>query len=646
MTDRHYLELLAKDYPTIAAASSEIINLNAICCLPKGTEYFFSDLHGESEAFRYLLNSASGVVRDKIETLFQNSVGEADRALLSALIYQPEETLQAQQDRAGFEDWCRITIYRLVQVCRAVSSKYTRSKVRKKIPGQFAYIIDELLHADTEENKEDYYTEIICSIVNTGVAEPFITVLCRLIRQCCIDRLHIIGDIFDRGPRADQIMEELMGFQAVDIQWGNHDIGWIGAQAGNTACMANVVRQGISYNNFDLLEDGYGINLRALSTFAAQVYSDDPCALFAPHLLDQNTYDPVDAGLAAKMHKAIAVIQFKLEGQLIKRHPEYQMEDRILLDKVEFQAGTVRLDGEAYPLRDTLFPTVDPADPLALTVQEEELVHTLALSFSHSALLQKHLRFLYSNGGMYKCFNANLLYHGCIPMTEDGAFEHVSFGGKELGGKNYLDYIRGRVHDACFAPADSAAKQDAVDFIWYLWCGPKSPLFGKSKLAAFERYFIADPKTHTETLNPYYRLVEERPACEKILHEFGLDPAQSHIVNGHVPVKPRKGESPIKGGGLLFMIDGGISKAYHGQTGIGGYTLISNSHHLALAEHKPFEEVRRNLSQNAPRVQIVQLMPKRVTVRDTDTGKKLIRQIEELQDLLAAYRTGSLKECL
>ena len=311
MTDRHYLELLAKDYPTIAAASSEIINLNAICCLPKGTEYFFSDLHGESEAFRYLLNSASGVVRDKIETLFQNSVGEADRALLSALIYQPEETLQAQQDRAGFEDWCRITIYRLVQVCRAVSSKYTRSKVRKKIPGQFAYIIDELLHADTEENKEDYYTEIICSIVNTGVAEPFITVLCRLIRQCCIDRLHIIGDIFDRGPRADQIMEELMGFQAVDIQWGNHDIGWIGAQAGNTACMANVVRQGISYNNFDLLEDGYGINLRALSTFAAQVYSDDPCALFAPHLLDQNTYDPVDAGLAAKMHKAIAVIQFK-----------------------------------------------------------------------------------------------------------------------------------------------------------------------------------------------------------------------------------------------------------------------------------------------------------------------------------------------
>ena len=640
--DQAMVSLLAKQYPNADAVSTEIINLSAICCLPKGTEYFFSDPHGEAEAFCYLLNTASGVIRDKIEGLFSRSVALAQREELSRLITQPEPVLLARKKNADFDDWCRITVYQLVQVCRQLASKYTRSKVRKMMPAQFSYILDELLHADTEENKEEYYAAIIDFIVDTGIAVSFITELCALIRRCAIDRLHILGDIFDRGPHADQIIEQLMTFRHVDIQWGNHDIHWLGAYLGNPVCVASVVRLGISYNNFDLLEDGYGINLRALSMFAADIYRNDPCSVFRPHLLDTNTYDPVDADLAAKMHKAIAIIQFKLEGQLYHRHPEYGMSGRSLLEQIDFSSGTLTLEGKSYPLRDRLFPTVNPADPLKLTDAEQSLIDTLTLSFTHSALLGRHFRFLFSHGGMYKIYNGNLLYHGCIPMQEDGSFDTVILDGQPVRGRAYLDAIERKLHTAFFSGQEDPARQDALDYIWYLWCGPRSPLFGKSKLSTFERYFIDDSSLWQEVLDPYYTHIENRATCEAILAEFGLSPERSHIVNGHVPV--RAGEHPRKGDGLLYIIDGGISKAYHGRTGIGGYTLIFNSHHLALAEHQPFEQIRQNPAASAPKVQVVEQMPRRLRVADTDTGEELRAQIAQFEELLQAYRSGQILE--
>ncbi len=643
MTNRHYLELLSKEYPTADAVSAEIINLSAICQLPKGTEYFFSDIHGEADAFSYLLGTASGVIRTKIEALFQNSVPEPERALLSELIYCPEEVLGAQKGM-GQPDWNRIVIFRLVQVCKSVASKYTRSKVRKKMPPEFAYILDELLHADTEENKEEYYTAIIGNIVETGIADRFIIALCRLIRQCSINQLHIIGDIFDRGPHADLVMEELLSFTDVDVEWGNHDIHWMAAATGNEACVANVVRLAISYNNFDLLEDGYGINLRPLSSFAAEVYSTDPCKLFMPHQLDTNIYDPIDAKLAAKMHKAIAVIQFKLEGKLIQRHPEYKLCHRALLSFVDFETGQVEIGGKTYPMRDTLFPTIDPKNPLRLTPREEELVYTLTHSFTNSALLAKHIRFMYNAGGMYKISNNNLLFHGCIPMEEDGSFKQVELDGEKLAGKEYLDAIEAKIRNAFYAPEGSPEQRDAGDYMWYLWCGQDSPLFGKSCLTTFERYFVEDKETHKEEYNPYYILSRNKETCEMILREFGLNPEEAHIINGHVPVRMQDGEKPVKAGGLLFVIDGGISKAYHGRTGIGGYTLISNSHHLALVEHRPFEEVKKMRFRSAPRVEIVERFATRVQVGNTDTGTRIKGQIKELKELLAAYRAGTVRE--
>ena len=643
MPNRHYLNLLAKEYPTTDSVLAEIINLSAICQLPKGTEYFFSDIHGEADAFAYLLGTASGVIRTRIDTLFPNSLAEADRALLSELIYRPDVIL-ADEKYKNNKDWYRVTIFRLVQICKSVASKYTRSKVRKKMPPQFGYVLDELLHANTEENKEEYYTAIIESIVGSGVAEKFIAALCQLIRRCSIDRLHIIGDLFDRGPHADLVMEELMQFTDVDIQWGNHDIHWMGAVCGNETCVANAVRLAISYNNFDLLEDGYGINLRPLSTFAAEVYRDDPCLPFQPHLLDTNIYDPIDAALAAKMHKAIAIIQFKLEGQLIKRHKEYGMDDRVLLTKVDYAAGEIELDGVRYPMRDTVFPTIDPADPLKLTEAEAELVHTLTRSFTHNQLLGKHIRYLFNCGSIYKIFNGNLLYHGCIPMTEDGQFDKVKVNGKTLSGRAYLDEIDALIRTAYYAPMRSPDRLNAVDFMWYMWCGPQSPIFGKSRLTTFERYFVEDSAAHREEQNFYYNYVNDRSACERILREFSLDPDTSRIVNGHVPVRPVDGESPVKGGGLLFVIDGGISKAYHKKTGIGGYTLIANSHYIALAEHRPFSEVHSSSFPGAPKMQIVERFPRRVTVQDTDVGAQLQQQIAELTDLKNAYRDGIVRE--
>ncbi len=525
-----------------------------------------------------------------------------------------------------------------------MASKYTRSKVRKKMPQNFGYVLDELLHADTQENKEQYYTAIIDAIVGTGMARNFIVELCTLIRRCAINQLHIIGDIYDRGPHADLVMEELAGYSDVDIQWGNHDIQWMGAAAGSEVCMAGVLRLAISYNNFDLLEDSYGINLRPLSIFAARVYKDDPCLRFLPHHWDENQYDTIDEELAAKMHKAIAVIQFKLEGQLYARHPEYGMSDRDLLSRVDFSAGEVEIDGARYPMQDTLFPTINPENPLALSRGEEELVRTLSRSFTHDPPLAKHIRYLYNNGSLYKIANGNLLYHGCIPLSEDGEFTQVQLDGQTLCGREYLDAIETKIRDAYYARESSPERQNAQDYVWYCWCGPVSPIFGKNRMATFERYFVADKATHAECYDPYYRHVKERAACERILREFSLNPATSRIVNGHVPVRQLDGESPIRGDGLLFVIDGGISKAYQGRTGIGGYTLVSNSHYLALAEHPPFRQVRDKGFLKGPKVQIVERFQRRVQVRDTDTGIRLQKTIEELQLLLAAYRDGEIRE--
>ena len=642
MRDLAYLKLMSREYPTLESASSEIVNLMAICGLPKGTEYFFSDLHGEYEAFIHLLRSSSGIIREKIKETFGHIISEEDEIQLANLIYYPDRQIaKLKQEQNYTEDWQRIALYRLVQICKEGSSKYSRSKGRKKMPPEFAYAIDELLHVDyNDDNKKVYYSEIIRSIIDTQMADSFIIALCRLIQNLTIDNLHIIGDIFDRGPRADIIMEELMQFHDVDIQWGNHDISWMGASTGNPACICNVLRIAISYNGFDVLEDGYGINIRPLSMFAAKVYSDDPCERFMPRILDQNIYDAVDPGLAAKMHKAIAVIQFKVEGQIIRRHPEYEMDSRILLTAIDYQRGTVVIEGKEYPMMDMEFPTIDPSDPLKLSEEEEELLHTLTLSFCHSALLHKHIKFLYSNGSMYKCCNSNLLYHGCIPMKEDGSFDEMAVNGKAYKGRALMDFIDKQVKKAYFLPDQDPEKEASRDFMWYLWSGAKSPVFGKDKMTIFEHYFVEDKEASRERMNPYYKLSVQEKYCDMILEEFGLTTTGSHIINGHVPVKIKDGETPIKAGGKLFIIDGGLSKAYQGKTGIAGYTLIFNSRHLALAEHKPFDPKK----ESTPKVSIVEKMRKRIMVADTDDGKELARRIEDLKELVAAYRKGALKE--
>lgn len=642
MRDLAYLKLLSKEFPTIKAASSEIINLKAICGLPKGTEYFFSDLHGEYEAFIHLLRSASGVIREKINETFDLLISEEEELALANLIYYPKRGVQLAKKEGRFnEDWQKITIYRLVRICKQCASKYTRSKVRKKLPKEFAYIIDELLHVDyNDDNKKVYYEEIIRSVIDGGIGEEFIIMLCDLVQNLAIDNLHIIGDIYDRGPRPDIIMEELMRSHDVDIQWGNHDISWMGAACGNLACISNVLRIAIRYNCFDLLEDGYGINLRPLSVFAERVYGDDPCEIFMPKSLDENIYDSVDPVLAAKMHKAISIIQFKVEGQIIKRRPEFDMNDRLQITCIDFTKGTVTVGGKEYPMKDMHLPTVDPKDPLKLTKEEEELMRTLQMSFKHSTDLQSHIKFVYSHGGMYKRCNSNILYHGCIPMKENGEFDELKINGIIYSGKRLLAYIEDIVKMAYFLPEEDPMKEWCMDFVWYLWCGPKSPVFGKDKMATFESYFIADKATHKEHMNPYYKLSQKEEVCDKILKEFGLPTEGSHIINGHVPVKSKDGESPIKGNGKLYVIDGGLSKAYQPKTGIAGYTLIFNSHYLALAEHKPFDPNQ----ENTPKVEIVEKMQKRVMVADTDVGKRLKDQIDDLHELVAAYRGGVLKE--
>lgn len=647
MADIKFLELLSKDYPNIKAATAEIINLSAILALPKGTEYFLSDLHGEHEAFIHMLKSASGTVKSKIDEHYGGILSESDREDLAALIYNPQaEMARRKKSEADFDKWCMTVIYRLVTICKSVSTKYTRSKVRRRLPRYLDYAMDELLHADDEENRLHYYDAIIKTVVESGIAEDFIIEMADAISNLAVDYLHIIGDIFDRGPHPDTILDFLMDYHDVDFQWGNHDIVWMGAATGNWACIANILRMNISYNNFDMLEYGYGINLRPLASFAERIYGDDPCGFFQPHILERNQYDQIEEPLAAKMHKAIAVCQFKVEGQRIMAHPEYHLENRLLLDKINWEDGTVNVEGTVYPLRDTNLPTVDSADPYKLTEEEEEVMNSLEASILNSEKLQKHIRFLYSHGALYKKINGNLLYHGCIPMTEDGDFEEVEINGESFKGKALMDYLDREVRKAYFSPDESEEVGRMGDLMWYLWLGGNSPLFGKEKMTTFERLFIADKKAHKEPTRPYYKLIKEKAPCEKILIEFGLDPKRSKILNGHVPVKIKDGESPIKGGGLLYVIDGGISKAYQKQTGIAGYTFIFNSRFMALAEHKPYKPLQPDGTQEfqSPEVKTVEVLPARMLVIDTDQGIELQEQVDNMKRLVEAYRKGLLKE--
>lgn len=647
MADLKFLNLLAKDYPNIRAASAEIVNLRAILALPKGTEYFLSDLHGEHEAFIHMLKSASGTIKDKIDEHYGAVLSESDREGLASLIYNAEaELARRRKSEKNFDDWCATAIYRLITICRSVSTKYTRSRVRQRLPKYAGYSMDELLHADDEVNRAHYYSEIIRSVVEIGMAEEYIIELTEAISRLAVDHLHIIGDIFDRGAHPDSIMDYLENYHAVDFQWGNHDIVWMGAATGNWACITNILRMNISYNNFDMLEVGYGINLRPLATFAAKVYADDPCEKFKPHILETNKYDKVDEDLAAKMHKAIAVCQFKVEGQRILAHPEYHLEHRLLLDKIDFDACTVEIEGKVWPMRECNLPTVDPADPYKLTDEEEDLLNALEASVLNSEKLQRHIKFLYSHGALYQKTNGNLLYHGCIPMTEDGEFEEVELNGVKLKGKALMDYLDDQVRKAYFNPSDSEEIGRSGDLMWYLWLGGNSPLFGKAKMTTFERLFIADKESHKEYTRPYYKLIKTREACEKILVEFGLDPRRSKILNGHVPVKIKDGESPIKGGGLLYVIDGGISKAYQKQTGIAGYTFLFNSRFMALAEHHAYSPLKEDGTQEffAPSWQIVETLPERMLIIDTDQGAELVQRVDDLKSLIEAYRNGVLKE--
>lgn len=647
MSDLKYLNRLSKDYPNIMAASAEIINLKAILALPKGTEYFLSDLHGEHEAFIHMLKSASGTIKAKIDEHYGSVLSEKDRDDLAALIYNAEaEIVRRKKSEKNFDDWCATAIYRLITICKSVSTKYTRSRVRNRLPKYMDYSIDELLHADDDANRANYYTQIINSVVECGVAEQYIIQLTEAISRLAVDKLHIIGDIFDRGAHPDEILDFLMDFHDVDFQWGNHDIVWMGAATGNWACMTNLLRMNISYNNFDMLEVGYGINLRPLATFAEKIYGNDPCEYFKPHILDKNKYDPVDEELAARMHKAIAICQFKVEGQRIKAHPEYKLEKRLLLDKIDFEAGTVEIEGKAWPLRDTNFPTLDPADPYKLTSEEDEMLNSLEASFLNSEKLQRHIKFLFSHGALYTKVNGNLLYHGCIPMTEDGEFEWVELNDVKLRGKALMDYLDDQVRKAYFAPRKSEETGRSGDIMWYLWLGGNSPLFGKEKMTTFERLFIADKASHKEPTRPYYKLINEKSVCEKIIKEFGLDPHTAKILNGHVPVKIKDGESPIKGGGLLYVIDGGISKAYQKQTGIAGYTFIFNSRFMALAEHKPYSPLQPDGTQvfHSPVMKTVETMPERLLIVDTDQGAELVEKVRDLEDLIEAYKDGVIKE--
>ena len=647
----HYLKMLAKQYPTVQAASTEIINLQAILDLPKGTEHFLSDVHGEYEAFQHILNSASGVVREKLDDLFGASLSQADRDQLATLIYYPKEKLEEiARETADMGEWYRITFHRLIEVCRLVSSKYTRSKVRKAMPQEYAYIIDEMLHTHYEDSaKRDYYENIIHTIIRIDRAADFLVELCGLIKRMAVDHLHLVGDIFDRGPGADIIMDSLMDYHSVDIQWGNHDILWMGAASGSRTLVATVLANSLRYDNLDVIETGYGISLRPLSVFADEVYRDSDVGQFAVKIDSQDEPHHTEKSRlqAARMYKAITILLFKLEGQKILRNPSFGMQDRLLLDKIDYSNKRVCIDGVDYPLTDTDFPTVDPKDPYALTPEEERLISQLTRSFLHSEKLQRHVRFLYSKGSIYRVYNGNLLFHGCIPMTEDGQLMRFSIGCKDLAGKEFLDYADLTARRAYYSKPGSAEREFGMDFLWFLWAGRNSPVFGRDRMTTFERRLIRDERTWAEPKNAYYRLCNDPEVCQELLRQFGLEGPHCHIINGHVPVKSKKGESPIKGGGRLLVIDGGFSRAYQETTGIAGYTLIYNSACLRLVSHEPFagrESAIRGDRDIASSSVIFERLEHRMKIAETDVGRQLKEQIGDLMDLLAAYRSGAIVE--
>lgn len=645
-TELKYLEMLSELYPTIAQASTEIINLQSIINLPKGTEHFITDVHGEYEAFSHVLKNGSGSVKKKIDEVFGHTLSNEDKRALATLIYYPNRKIdRMKRELSDMDDWYKITLYRLIEVCKQVASKYTRSKVRKALPKDFAFVIEELINEKAEvQDKEAYYEEIVRTIISIGRAEVFIIALSELIQRLVVDHLHILGDIYDRGSGADRIMDRLLTYHSLDIQWGNHDVVWMGAASGQLSCIATVIRTCARYGNLDTLEEGYGINLLPIATYALETYKDDPCTLFYPKGSIGSTAHETE--LNTKIHKAATVLQFKLEGQLIRRRPEFAMEDRALLHRIDYEKGTITLDGKEYPLLDINFPTIDPKDPYRLTAEEQQIMERLQQAFENCTKLQDHMMLLLNKGSLYRVYNGNLLYHGCVLLDENGEFSEVSVYGKSYKGKALYDVLDKYVRKAFFA-LDVEEKEKGKDILWWLWCNKHSPLFGKDKMTTFERYFIEDKETHRETKNPYYTLLEQENIANAILEEFGLGYEYCHIINGHVPVLQKKGESPVKCNGKVLVIDGGFSKAYQKQTGIAGYTLIFNSHGLLLAAHDPFTTVEDAINNEIDihsDSTMIEIRPVRLTVGDTDAGKHLKERIAELKELLSAYRCGLIIE--
>lgn len=648
--DMQYLELLSHSFPTIAAASTEIINLEAILNLPKGTEHFLADLHGESAAFQHVLKNASGNIRRKVSELFKEGIRESERRELCTLIYYPEEKIQLiKESESDINDWYHITIHRLVSVCRDVSSKYTRSKVRKALPDEFGYIIEELLHERSDDiDKAAYVSGIVDTIISTGRADDFIVAICNVIQRLAIDQLHILGDIYDRGPGAHIILDTLKPLTSWDIQWGNHDMLWMGAGAGNDACICNVLRLCLRYANLATIEEAYGINLVPLATFAMEFYKDDPCAEFYPKLMKGNEMTEKYQKLTAQMHKAISVLQFKIEAQTFKRRPQWQMEDRCLLECIDYERGVCVIDGKDYEMSSCCFPTVDPKNPNELTPEEKMLMQRLHHSFRVSEKLQKHIKMILSHGCMYSICNQNLLYHAAIPLNADGTLKDVElYNGERYQGKDLMHNIGMLVRAAYQNDTELELRQFARDYFLYLWCGKDSPLFDKSKMATFERYFLTDKTTYKEEKGYYFQLRESEEVCDRILDAFGVTGENRHIINGHVPVHASRGENPIKAGGKLMVIDGGFSQAYHSTTGIAGYTLVYHSRGFELVQHEPFlspEDAIQRGTDIKSTTQLVELSSHRMLVNDTDKGAELRKQIEDLRQLLYAYRHGIITE--
>ena len=656
--DKHYLQLLSQSFPTIADAAKEIINLEAIMNLPKGTEHFLADIHGESEAFQHVLKNASGNIKRKVNELFGNTIRESEKKELCTLIYYPEQKLELiKAQETDLDDWYRITVHQLVKVCREVSSKYTRSKVRKSLPADFSYIIEELLHERTDDiDKAAYVAVIVNTIISTGRADDFICAICNVIQRLSIDQLHILGDIYDRGPGAHKIMDTLRQYHSWDIQWGNHDILWMGASAGNDACICNVLRLCLRYANLATIEE-YGINLVPLATFALEVYGDDPCEEFLPKLLPGNEMDEKTRQLTAKMHKAIAVIQFKSEAQIFDRHPEWDMKDRCLFDNIDYEKGICTIDGKEYEMKSCHFPTIDPRNPNAFTEEEQLLMQKLHHSFRISEKLHKHIRTILSHGCMYAIHNSNLLFHASIPLNDNGSLKEVEiYPGKKYSGKDLMHNI-GMVIRAAFQTNSASGelasapeeypREYARDYFLYLWCGKDSPLFDKSKMATFERYFLKDKETFKEEKGNYFKLRDSEEICDRILDAFEVKGKNRHIINGHVPVHASKGENPIKAGGKLMVIDGGFSEAYHNETGIAGYTLVYHSRGFQLVQHEPFKSSRDAIVKETDiksTIQIVEMSAHRMLVADTDKGEELRAQITDLKELLYAYRHGIITE--